>query len=57
MEGIEKEVVEKKGKQKLQFQSSGAAQEGDKSKHLELGGRARTVRWNKQVGDKGTVIC
>lgn len=56
MEGVEKEVAENKGNQKLQFQSPGAAQQDDKSKHLELGGRARTVRLNKQVGDIGTVI-
>lgn len=34
MEGVEKEVAEKKGNQKLQFQSPGATQQGGKSKHL-----------------------
>lgn len=57
MGGVEKEVAEKKRNQKLQFQSPGAAQQGDKNKHLELGGRGRTVRLYEQVGDKGTVIC
>lgn len=56
MGGVEKEVAEKKGNQKLQFQSPRAAQQGDKSKYLVLGGRARKVRLYKQVGDKGTVI-
>lgn len=57
MEGVEKEVAEKKGNQKLNFGRCGADQQSDKSKDLKLGGRARTVRLYKKVGDKGTVIC
>lgn len=54
MGDVEREVAEKKGNYKLQFGRCGVAQQSDKGKHLKLGGRARTVRLCKLVGDKGT---